>query len=391
MSCAEKHGLIESLMLESGKFHQVLHDPRKYKLQIIYTQINRNSDNTPTFTTHKFRVNPQEYFYPASTVKLPMAALALEKINKLSIPGLTASSHMVVDSIFDWQHEVTDDTTSENGKASIAHSIRKILLVSDNEAFNMLYEFVGQAEANQALQDKGYKNTLITHRLSIPLTVDQNKFTAPVRFFKDDVLIYSQEATLNRSSLGGNVPRFIGNGYFQGDTMVNRPMDFKDKNGFGLEDFHDILKVLLFPEAVDPNQRFHLTSDDYQLLYKGMYQFPKESGIVAYDKYDDGYCKFFMYGGSGAAEKNIRVLNKVGEAYGFLIDMAYIVDFDTKIEFILGAVIYVNEDEILNDDKYDYESVGFPFFRDLGRVFYDYESTRPRINVPDLSKFKPEP
>jgi len=92
MSCAEKRGLIESLMRDSGKFEQILRDPGKYKLQIIYTQIDRNPDNSPSFTTHKFRVNPHEYFYPASTVKLPMAALALEKINKLSIPGLTSTT-----------------------------------------------------------------------------------------------------------------------------------------------------------------------------------------------------------------------------------------------------------------------------------------------------------
>jgi hypothetical protein len=391
MSCDDKHGLIESLMLKSGKFEQVLHDPAKYKLQIIYTQIDRNPDNTPTFKTHKFRIDPKEYFYPASTVKLPMAALALEKINKLSIPGFTADSEMVIDSVFEWQQKVIGDTTSIDGKASIAHNINKILLVSDNDAYNMLYEFVGQAEANQALHDKGYKNTLITHRLSIPLTIDQNRYTAPVRFFNNDILVYAQEATMTSNIFAGDTSRFIGKGYFQGDTLVQQAMDFKDKNELALEDFHNMLKAILFPEAVDTTQRFQLTQDDYRLLYKAMYQFPKESGIAAYDKYDDGYCKFLMYGGSGPAENNIRVLNKVGEAYGFLIDMAYSVDFERKIEFILGAVIYVNEDEILNDDKYDYESVGFPFFKNLGRVFYEYEIKRPRKNIPDLSKFKPEP
>jgi hypothetical protein len=298
---------------------------------------------------------------------------------------------MVIDSVFDWQRIVTGDTTSPNGKASIAHCIRKILMVSDNEAFNMLYEFVGQEDANQALHEKGYKNTLITHRLSIPLTIDQNRYTAPVRFFADEKLIYSQAATMNSNILMGDKSIHIGKGYFQGDSLVQQPMDFKDKNKFGLEDFHNMLKAILFPGAVDATQRFHLTDADYRLLYSGMYQYPKESGIEAYNQYDDGYCKFLVYGGSGTADATIRVFNKVGEAYGFLIDMAYIVDFDKKIEFILGAVMYVNNDEILNDDKYDYESVGFPFFKNLGRVFYEYESNRPKKNLPDLSKFKPEP
>jgi hypothetical protein len=67
--------------------------------------------------------------------------------------------------------------------------------------------------------------------------------------------------------------------------------------------------------------------------------------------------------------------------------MAYIIDFEKKIEFVLGAVIYVNENEILNDGLYEYETVGYPFMRDLGRVFYEYELKRPRAHHPDLSRY----
>ena len=95
-----------------------------------------------------------------------------------------------------------------------------------------------------------------------------------------------------------------------------------------------------------------------------------------------------MYGGEGNnLGEDIRIYNKVGEAYGFLIDIAYIVDFEQKIEFVLGAVIYVNENEILNDGQYEYEAIGYPFMRDLGRVFYEYELGRNREYRPDLSRY----
>jgi hypothetical protein len=67
--------------------------------------------------------------------------------------------------------------------------------------------------------------------------------------------------------------------------------------------------------------------------------------------------------------------------------MAYIIDFEQQIEFVLGAVIYVNENEILNDGEYEYETVGYPFMKDLGQVFYEYELTRPRAHKPDLSRY----
>ena len=90
----------------------------------------------------------------------------------------------------------------------------------------------------------------------------------------------------------------------------------------------------------------------------------------------------------GSLPKNIRIFNKEGDAYGFLTDLSYFTDLDRRIEFLLSATIYCNSDGILNDDKYDYDSVGLPFMKQLGRVIYDYELRRNRAHTPNLSKFR---
>ena len=41
------------------------------------------SKNNPTILTHSFAVKPDTYFYPASTIKLPIGVLALEKLNQI--------------------------------------------------------------------------------------------------------------------------------------------------------------------------------------------------------------------------------------------------------------------------------------------------------------------
>jgi hypothetical protein len=64
------------------------------------------------------------------------------------------------------------------------------------------------------------------------------------------------------------------------------------------------------------------------------------------------------------------------------------VDFERNIEFMLSAVIYCNSDEVLNDDQYDYDNLGFPFMKALGQVIYQHEVERERPRVPDLSRFK---
>ena len=78
-SCQPKTGVPFVDGLEDyPTLQKVLVDTAKYQVQIVYTQIDRNEHGNPLFTTYPFNVNDSRYFYPASTVKLPIALLALE-------------------------------------------------------------------------------------------------------------------------------------------------------------------------------------------------------------------------------------------------------------------------------------------------------------------------
>jgi len=121
-----------------------------------------------------------------------------------------------------------------------------------------------------------------------------------------------------------------------------------------------------------------------------MSEYPRESTYPHYDTavYFDSYTKFFLFkAGRTPVPSYIRIFNKPGWSYGFLTDIAYIVDFKNKVEFMLTGTIYVNSDGILNDDKYEYEETGYPFFKEVGNIIYRYELERARNYRPDLSKF----
>lgn len=122
-----------------------------------------------------------------------------------------------------------------------------------------------------------------------------------------------------------------------------------------------------------------------------MSQFPGESIFPGYDStnYPDAYGKFLLYGSrKEPLPKNIRIFNKEGDAYGELLDIAYIVDLDKNIEFFLSAAINCNTNGIINDDNYAYDTLGFPFMKNLGEVIYNYESKRKKQYQPDLSSFR---
>src|SRR5258706_9544654 len=167
-------------------------------------------------------------------------------------------------------------------------------------------------------------------------------------------------------------------------------MNFSKKNRITLPDLHSILRSVIFPNSVEAKQRFDLTPEDYQFVYKYMSEYPGESIYPSYDtaNYSDSYIKFLMNGREDRSiPKNIRIFNKSGEAYGQLTDIAYVVDFDKNIEFFLSATINCTINAIVNNDNYDYETAGYPFLKNLGKVIYDLELHRKRSHTPDLSQF----
>jgi len=374
-SCAgrltENQFLVESMMKKHpAKFRNILKNRDTLEVQIIYTQIDRDSLNRPHFRSFYFHVDSTKYFYPASTVKLPIALLALEKLNRLSLNGLDKFTPMFNDSVYAGQFSVKKDTTSENGMPSVAHYVKKILLVSDNDASNRLYEFVGQKEVNASLRSKGY-NIRILHRLERPLKPDQNRHTEAVRFLNHDTLVFSQPMLVNEDSIRPPRKVFKGIGYMKDKQLIKQPFDFTYKNSYPLQEQQEILKAVLFPNFTDPKRLFNISEEDRKFVMKYMSQRPGETRYPAYYKdkvYVDAFCKFLMYGDSKKPiPTTIRIFNKVGDAYGYLIDNAYIVDFNTHVEFILSAVINSNMDGIYNDGEYEYHKLGHPFMKNLGR------------------------
>ncbi|NIG57670.1 serine hydrolase [Chitinophaga sp. Cy-1792] len=368
--------------------------PERFRLQVIYTQIDRDEQQRARFTDYCFRSQPGEYSYPASTVKLPAAILAMEKLRMLNIPGLDLHTPLTINGLPGINPGVAADRSARNGLATLAHYIKKIFLISDNDAYNRLYEFLGQETFNRRLWECGYPDIQIRHRVGLPLHEAANRHTNSFQFRHDDQVIYEQPETISQLEF---LPRhdFAGNSHIDHTgSLEHRPMDFSIRNRLPLSCLHDIMKRIFFPGHVTNRPGFRLTDSDYQFLYRCMSQYPTDSADPVYDpkQYHQAYVKFLLYGGQKSAEipAGIRIFNKPGWAYGFLTDTAYIVDLSKKIEFLLSATLYVNKDGVIGNDHYEFEETGKPFLRALGEMIYEHESERPRKIIPDLSRYQPQ-
>lgn len=369
----------DSILKKKPVLQKVAAGSKKYRLQIIYTQIKRDAQGKPSFKNYLYHVDSTTYFYCASLVKLPCSIIAMEKLNDLKLDKETI---LFTDSANTCQRSVKKDTTSLSGYPSVAQYIRRMFLVSDNAAYGRVYEFLGVDYLHDRLAELGYKTMRIVHRFDGGCQGTDNLITNPVSFYDKDLkLLYQQKQGLplrNYTNAAGTFK--VGKAYYNArNKRVNEPKDFTNMNYMSLQNVHGLLQRLVFNEFYPAANQYHIDRNQQQFMLQYLTMLPRESSHPSYDKsYYDSYKKYFIYGDSKKpiTDKDLKITNIVGQSYGFMVDCAYIRNEAEKVEFMLSAVIYANEDEVINDGKYEYNSLALPFLAELGRQVYQYELKR---------------
>ena len=345
------------LASENPNIKRVIDSIDQYQVQIRYTQIDRKGDSIH-FTDYNFQVDDSNYFYPASTVKFPIAVLALEKLNTVDTLNMQTRFYVEGDTV----------------ETTFAKALSQVFSVSDNDANNRMVELLGQDAINNGLRSKGISTVRISHRLGYH---SEDLSTKPLIIYLNDSTTGIYPGTVNTFpkplEMSGT---HKGIGYYEHGELITEPFDFSLKNYYPIGAQHSVLKRVLFPQKFVKSQRFKLSQRQHNYLLKAMHTTPRQLGYDPVEYYD-GYCKFFMYGDTKKdIPENIKIYNKVGFAYGTLTDCAYITDTKNDVEFLLTATILVNKNGIFNDDNYEYDTVGIPFLAELGRELYQLELKR---------------
>lgn len=362
-SCSHKpmnDNILEvALSSNNPKIKRVMDSLDQYEVQIRYTKIDRKNDSI-FFTDYDFQVDENAYFYPASTVKFPIAVLGLERLNE------TDTLNREV------RYYVEGDTL----ESTFSKDIVQVFTVSDNLANNRLVELLGQDAINESLQKKGIGPVRISHRLGYH---SEDLETKPLIIYMNDSTTGITNPSVNTAPKPLSLKEIRkGKGYYEDEKLIEEPFDFSLKNYYPIEAQHAVLKRVIFPDEFSPKQQFNLSQDQRQFLLEAMKTLPRSAGYDPVEYYD-GYCKFFMYGDTkDTIPSYMEIYNKVGFAYGTLTDCAYINDTKNKVDFMLTATILVNKDGIFNDDAYEYDEIGIPFLAELGREIHRLELERTR-------------
>ncbi len=363
--CFFKNDPLISALNEDEFTRKFVKDKEKYEIQILYTEVSKNTLGQTEFTDFQFQLNDQKYFYPASTIKLPITVMALSKINELRAGGsnISLKSKIKLSLINDRKEIIIKDSIT-----SFQNLIADVFLVSDNSASNVLIDFLGYNYFNLSMRNSGYENTYLNHKFNPDPFIDSTWIISTL----DNDIISSKEnkITVLASSYISNLKK--GKKRFIDGEIINEPLDFSLKNRSSLTDMHNILKNLIYPEIT--LSKFNLNVEDYDFLRYWMSRLTFEdlgNKYITNDKFFNSYNKFFIHGIDTVLKKtDVRVYNKIGQAYGTSTDSAYIKNYKEDIEFFLTATIYTNNNEIINDDIYEYSDIAIPFLSKLSNILY---------------------
>lgn len=358
----------------------VMADPGSHRLQILLS-VPVERDGTPRLERLAYRADA-EYFYPASSIKTCAAVAALERIAELRGNGepVDETTPLVFHPLFAGETlEAEDPSNLDGGAITVEHEVRKLFLVSDNRAFNRLFELAGRRAVNRSTWRVGLDTVRIRHRLSEARTREENRRSPRIELRLGDGRALALDNPPDAAMEPNDQPGLrLGEAHMAGGERVPEPFDFRHKNRISLRDLQDLNVLLLRPDLLPDRPRFALDEAQLELIRRAMVELPRESANPRYPagEYPDHHVKFFLPGLrralSSAREEadgeRLRVYDKSGRAYGFTVDNAWIVDRDTGRGFFLTAVLYTNPNRTLNDDDYGYEELADPFFADLGEA-----------------------
>ncbi len=325
--------------IQQSSFKEIFYNSDDFQLEILLTEI-IETDTSTEFVVHHFGKS-DDYYYPASTVKLPLALSIFQNLSpkKGEIAVLqetqVCGSYNYPDSI------------------DVLRNVEKMLIYSDNPSYNYLYELVGATGINQTLRRLELDGQVI-RRLLLCKKSYWRKHADYI--WRDSLISGSKYKTAFRLPMKAK----LGDAHYYGSDFKKKARNFRRHNYLPIRTNHTILGKLLF----SPNSlNIDSTSRDHLINY--LLASPRNLGDTS--KHDN-YTKYFYLGkDSSNIPENILIVNNVGKAYGYLIDHAYIADLSNKRQFLLSARINVNANNILGDDIYEYDNIGLPLFRELSR------------------------
>ena len=366
--CSLETNPIKSSFRKNDFLKEIIKEKEDYEIQILLTKIDQYNSKFD-FQEYKYQLDDNKYFYPASTIKLPIVVLTLKKINELRSKGseITLKSKITLNYKDDYSELVIRDSIT-----SFQNLIADVFLVSDNSASNILIDFIGYNYFNHEMENAGFDKTYLNHKFNPDPYVN---YTWQISDLDNNIIssINDNQKIIKADEKTNGLEKGERR-YFKGE-ILDESLNFSEKNRSSITDMHNLIKYIFYPEIFDSINTFNLNVEDYDFLRYWMSRFTYEDigeKFIEDENFFETYNKFFIHGDEqSVSNEQIRVYNKIGQAYGTSIDNGLIKNYQDNVEFILTATIYTNKNKVINDNLYEYDDLAVPFLAKLSRAIYN--------------------
>jgi hypothetical protein len=354
---------LEHLLRAEPELQPWLDGASKRRLQILVSVPIESPERKAELRRLGYRLGA-EYFYPASAVKTCAAYGVADKLQDLRKEAGKARP-------LDFRTSVR--FTEGEGRSKHFHTttlrreLEKALIMSDNDAHNRLFDFVGRDELAERLSRIGVRGA----RLVQYLGNDADLRVTPVI----ELMPRGQKSFFVAQRLGFEPPPPPGEPVLLGQAHITasgirvpKPMDFSPRNAIPVRELQDVLVAITRPDLIEEEPRPRpLDKADRADLLTILSSLPSDLPRMAKSRTLDAMQKpLHIALRSALPGHKLKIYSKGGRAYGFSVENAYVVDETSHRSVFVTATIYANQTETLNDDRYEYEAVASPFIEKLG-------------------------
>lgn len=300
------------------------------------------------------------YAYPASAIKLPVAAALLVLLDgDASVDAGTTFelASMPAPPPAPCSGAPAPERTPRRDvvpRDAIAAALER----SDNAAFNDMYDLAGRDAIQRVLHEAGYDGVRLAHRLARPPEARAANDRWPA--------VTVAHGAWRDEGASPPPPAVDVHGLEAGTAYVDAcgaridaPLSFVDHNAASLDDLARLLLNVLAPAADGARGDLALSASSRELLLAPMRRDPHAEEPASWHA---PLWPGLLAAGAGDVEHGSRP----GWAYGFFTDVGWVRSDDLLVVYAMH--LFVDDDGVLNDNAYRYDDLARPVVAAFGEA-----------------------